>query len=88
MSNKWHLLISTAIGLIVLPKAGVAQQAGNSTTPQPPLPPPAAWAGPYAGVELGWAGNHALPVHCSYVGTDSPCIPSPPAVDAEGFLPA
>jgi len=75
MEIKRRLVLSTALGLaaLPLPRAGLAEPAQSFPPPQLPLPQ-SIWTGPYAGIQLGWAGSASPSVGCTFVGA-SPCSP-------------
>jgi outer membrane immunogenic protein len=68
MGIKRQLLLSTAIGLVAYPHAGGA-------CPAAPFAEQFSWSGPYAGIQLGWAGGASTAVDCAFTG-GSPCTPN------------
>jgi outer membrane immunogenic protein len=91
MGLRRQLLISTAVGLVMIPRAMLA---ADIPLKAPVIATPAqySWAGPYVGVHAGYGWSADPAVGCDIVpGSATPCTDNgvflgAPNVNARGFL--
>jgi outer membrane immunogenic protein len=86
MNPTRHLLVTTAVGLLLLPRASAAADL-ITKAPARVSAPIYSWTGPYVGAHLGWGRGAGSGVNCSFDPlNDSPCDAGTPSLKPDGVL--
>jgi outer membrane immunogenic protein len=85
MGNKWRLLITTTLGVAMMPGVGSAADL-YTKAPMAPRPTYFSWTGFYVGDNVGYAFSANSGVDCTFTGS-SPCaIGGAPNVAPSGWM--